>query len=60
LLGTDGTCCLYWDGKKIKTEIKLGWVAALIGGLIAFFTFLAAVATVSMAVIDLMRFLNIQ
>lgn len=30
LLGADGAGGLYWDGKKIKTEIKLSWGAKLI------------------------------
>ncbi|MDX0530758.1 hypothetical protein [Sinorhizobium medicae] len=58
LLGADGKGGLYWDGKKIKTEIKLGWAAKLLGVLIAFFTFLAAVATVTMAITDVLRFLD--
>lgn len=58
LFGVDEKRGLFWDGKRVKTEIKLGWVATLIGGLIAFFTFLAAVATVSMAVTDFLRYLN--
>ncbi|MBX5175316.1 hypothetical protein HJB77_03265 [Rhizobium lentis] len=58
LFGVDLTRGLYWDGKKVKTEISLGPAAKLLGGLIALFTFLAAAATVSMAVTDLLRFLN--
>ncbi|CAN7398562.1 hypothetical protein LJR235_002385 [Pararhizobium sp. LjRoot235] len=58
LLGVDQARGLYWDGKKLKTEVKLSWAATLIGGLIALFTFFAAVATVVMAVTDILRFMN--
>ncbi|XNY07188.1 hypothetical protein ACMFL9_27340 [Sinorhizobium meliloti] len=58
LFGVDETRGLYWDGKKVKTEFTLSWAAKLLGALIALFTFLAAVATVSMAVIDVLRYLN--
>ncbi|MDW9632137.1 hypothetical protein CN227_15060 [Sinorhizobium meliloti] len=58
LLGADGIGGLYWDGKRLKTEIKLSWAAKILGGLIAFFTFMAAVAQVSMAVTDILRYLN--
>ncbi|MCF3638737.1 hypothetical protein LXM94_01965 [Rhizobium sp. TRM95111] len=56
LLGVDDADNLYWDGKRIKTEVALGKAAQLVGGLIALFTFLAAAATVSMAIVDVWRY----
>lgn len=58
LLGADGKGGLYWDGKKLRSEVKLGWFANLVGALIAISTFFAAAATISMSVLDLLRYLD--
>lgn len=58
LLGADSKGGLYWDGKKLKSEVKLGRFASLMGVLIAISTFVAAFATSIMAVLDWMRYLD--
>jgi hypothetical protein len=58
LLGADGKGGLYWDGKKLRSEVKLGWFANLVGALIAISTVFAAAATISMSVLDLLRYLD--
>ncbi|MDQ0559591.1 hypothetical protein QO004_001369 [Rhizobium mesoamericanum] len=45
------------DGRKLRTEVKLGWLHKLFGT-IALFTSLAAVMTVSIAVLDWLRYLT--
>lgn len=58
LFGVDETRGLFWDGKKVKTDVRLGWAATVLAGLIALSTLLTAAATVSMAVTDIIRYLN--
>jgi hypothetical protein len=49
LLGSDGAGGLYWDGKKIQTVTRLGWIERILASAVA-------VGTVSMAVFDAIRY----
>ncbi|MDX3926544.1 MAG: hypothetical protein QHC90_12180 [Shinella sp.] len=51
LLGIDQDNFLHWDGKRLKKEVHLSWVAKSVGWLVAG-------STISMAVVDLLRFSN--
>lgn len=49
---------LYWDGKKLQVERRFSNVERIIGWLVAASSILVAVATISMAVTDYLRFLK--
>jgi hypothetical protein len=56
-LGVDDTNQIYWDGKRLKTEVKLGWFASIAAVVLALSTVVAAAATTLMAYTDWQRFL---
>ena len=51
LLGVDDRRNVYWDGQRLQTVAKLGWVERALATAVA-------VGTVSMAIVDLLRFVS--
>ncbi|MGI0525738.1 hypothetical protein [Rhizobium giardinii] len=51
LLGADGVGGLYWDGKKVQTVTRLGFVERALATAVA-------VGTVSMAIFDAVRYIQ--
>lgn len=57
-LGVSDDNLLYWDGKRLQVERRFSNVERIIGWLVAASSILVAVATISMAVTDYLRFLK--